>query len=184
MPHTNSLVLIALTTFVFTLIGGCVTLRFRNKLPYIFSFAAGSLLAVAFLDILPGSLRIAGLAHLPVRYLMITVVVAFFFNHLLERFFVTHKVEEHLVIHSWLDGVAVGAGFQVSPSIGLVIALAVILHDVTDGINVVTIMLKNNQQTQRAILFLILDAAAPVLGIVTVSLQRRSCWQWLAGSPS
>ena len=188
MPHTNSLVLIALTTFFFTLSGGCVTLRFRNKLPYIFSFAAGSLLGVAFLDILPGSLRIAGLAHLPVRYLMITVVVAFFFNHLLERFFVTHQVEEHqhhghimgpigagsLVIHSWLDGVAVGAGFQVSPSIGLVIALAVILHDVTDGINVVTIMLKNNQQTQRAILFLILDAAAPVLGIVTVSLVKLS----------
>ena len=183
MPHTNSLVLIALTTFVFTLIGGCVTLRFRNKLPYISAFAAGILMGVSFLDILPQSLRIAGLERLPVRYLMLTVVAAFLFNHLLEHFFVTHQVEEHhhnghlmgpigaasLVIHSWLDGAAVGAGFQVSASIGLVISLAVILHDFTDGISVVTIMLKNNQQTRRTVLFLILDAAAPVLGIMTVS---------------
>jgi zinc transporter, ZIP family len=133
--------LIALATFLFTLLGGCIILRFRNKLPYIFAFAAGSLMGVAFLDILPQCLMIAGLEHLPVRYLMIAVLAAFLFDHLLERFFVTHHVEEHqhhehimgpigagsLVIHSWLDGVAVGAGFQVSPSIGLVISLAVIL---------------------------------------------------------
>jgi zinc transporter ZupT len=185
----NSLVLpLALTAFLFTLLGGCIILRFRSKLHYIFAFAAGSLLGVAFLDILPESLRIASLAHLPVRYLMIAVVAAFFFFHLLERFFVTHHVEEHqhhghimgpigagsLVIHSWLDGVAIGAGFQVSPSIGLVISLAVILHDFTDGINVVTIMLKNNQRIKKTILFLILDAAAPVLGIITVSLVKLS----------
>lgn len=185
----NSLVLlIALTTSLFTLLGGCIILRFRNKLPYIFSFAAGSLLGVAFLDILPESLRIAGLALLSVRYLMVAVVAAFFFNHLLERFFVTHQVEEHqhhghimgpigagsLVIHSWLDGAAIGAGFQVSLSIGLVIAFAVILHDFTDGVNVVTIMLKNDQRTKKTILFLILDAAAPVLGIISVSLVKLS----------
>lgn len=139
----NSLVLpLALTAFLFTLLGGCIILRFGNKLHYIFAFAAGSLLGAAFLDILPESLRITSLAHLPVRYLMITVVTALFFNHLLERFFVTHHVEEHqhhehilgaigagsLAIHSCLDGVAIGAGFQVSPSIGLIISLAVILY--------------------------------------------------------
>jgi len=185
----NSLVLpIALTAFLFTLLGGCIVLRFRNKLSYIYSFAAGSLLGVAFLDILPESLRIAGLVHLPVRYLMIAVVASFFFNHLLERFFITHQAEEHqhhghimgpigagcLVIHSWLDGVGIGAAFQISPSMGMVIALAVILHDFADGINVVTIMLKNNQRTPKTIIFLILDAAAPIMGIITISLVKLS----------
>jgi hypothetical protein len=40
----NSLVLlIALSTFLFTLLVGCVILRFRNKLTNIFSFASGGL---------------------------------------------------------------------------------------------------------------------------------------------
>ena len=188
MPHTNSLVLIALTTFVFTLLGGYVILRFRNKLPYISAFTAGTLMSVSFLDILPESLRSADIGRLPVRYLMIAVVAAFLFNHLLEHFIVMHQIEGHqhhghimgplgagsLVIHSWLDGAAVGAGFQAGPSIGLAIFLAVILHDFSDGISVVTVMLKNKQQTRKTILFLVLDAAAPVLGIVTVSHLKLS----------
>lgn len=178
------IILLAIATFFSTLIGGFTILKFREGLPYFFAFSAGSLMGVAFLDILPESLQIAAKANVSIRTIMIAVVLSFLFYHLVERFFVTHEMGHHdshghimgpigagsLVIHSLLDGVAIGAAFQISVSIGLVVALAVLFHDFTDGINTVTIMLKNKQRRSRSILFLILDAVAPVVGVFLVSL--------------
>lgn len=175
---------LALATFISTLIGGIIILRFKNGLPYFFAFSAGSLMGVAFLDILPESIEIANKSNVPIRDIMITVVLSFLFYHLVERFFVTHTIghdDSHghimgpigagsLVIHSMLDGVAIGAAFQVNTSIGLIVALAVLFHDFTDGINTVTIMLKNKQKKSKTILFLVLDAIAPVVGVLLVSM--------------
>ncbi len=180
----NTLVIIlALLTFFSTLIGGVVIVRFRNYLPFFFAFAAGSLVAVSFLDLLPESLDISRSINLPVRYIMIAVVFSFFFYSLLERFFLTHHLEEtddhehimgpigagSLVVHSFLDGAAIGSAFHVNASMGLIVALAVIFHDFTDGINTVTVMLKNKQQIRKTISFLIFDALAPVAGVLATT---------------
>ena len=180
----NTLVIIlALLTFFSTLIGGVVIVKFRNYLPFFFAFAAGSLVAVSFLDLLPESLDISRSINLPVRYIMIAVVFSFFFYSLLERFFFTHHLEEtddhehimgpigagSLVLHSFLDGAAIGSAFHVNASMGLIVALAVIFHDFTDGINTVTVMLKNKQQIRKTISFLIFDALAPVAGVLATT---------------
>ncbi|VVB86350.1 Zinc transporter ZupT [uncultured archaeon] len=180
----NTLVIIlALLTFFSTLIGGVVIVKFRKYLPFFFAFASGSLVAVSFLDLLPESLDISRSINLPVRYIMIAVVFSFFFYSLLERFFLTHHLEdtddhEHimgpigagsLVVHSFLDGAAIGSAFHVNASIGLIVALAVIFHDFTDGINTVTVMLKNKQQIRKTVIFLILDAVAPVAGVLATT---------------
>ena len=47
-----------------------------------------------------------------------------------------------LVMHSFLDGAAIGIAYQANASMGFIVALAVISHDFTDGINTVVIMLK------------------------------------------
>jgi len=177
------LIIFALATFISTLVGGSVTIKFRKYLPYFFAFAAGSLITVSFLDLLPESLEISKSINFPIRYLMLSIVASFFFYSLLERFFLTHNMESKdthghivgpigagsLVIHSFLDGVAIGAAFTVNSSVGVIVALAVIFHDFTDGINTVTLMLKNRQKIKRTILFLLMDALAPVLGVLTAT---------------
>lgn len=75
-----------------------------------------------------------------------------------------------LVVHSFLDGAAIAVAFQASPSIGVIVAAAVIVHDVTDGLNTVALMLKNHHSAQRARLFLVLDALAPTVGILFASV--------------
>lgn len=176
----------ALVTFLSTLIGGAVTIRFRKVLPYFFAFASGSLIAVSFFDMLPESLKISESIALPVEYIMITAVASFFFYSLLEKYFLTHHYHEDergehghmmgpvgaggLVVHSFLDGVAIGAAYQVNTSIGLVVALAVISHDFTDGVNTVTLMLKDKHSIKNATSFLLMDAMAPVLGVLFASL--------------
>src|SRR3989344_8550393 len=87
------LIWLTLATFISTLIGGSIIVKFKRHLPYFFAFAAGSLVAVAFLDLLPESLEIANGTGLPVRYIMLTVVFSFFFFSVLERFFLAHDIE-------------------------------------------------------------------------------------------
>jgi zinc transporter ZupT len=175
---------LAITTFISTFIGGTLAIKFKKALPYFFAFASGTLIAVTFFDILPESLEISESIHLPTRYIMVTVVIAFLFYSLLEKFFLIHHHKEDeghghimgpigagsLVVHSFLDGVAIGAAYRVNPAVGLVVALAVIFHDFTDGINTVTLMLKNKQHVKNAKIFLLMDALAPILGIGVTSL--------------
>lgn len=176
----------AFATFLSTLIGGYTAIRLKRAQPYLFAFASGALIAVAFLDLLPEGLNIAQTNAIPIRYVLIVVVLSYLFYNIIERFLLTHHFhntgEQHghlmgpvgassLSIHSFLDGVAIGTAYIASPAIGIVVALAVIFHDFTDGINTVTVMLKSKQPARRTTLFLFLDAIAPVIGVfVTLAI--------------
>jgi len=69
--------------------------------------------------------------------------------------------------HSFLDGVGIGIGFKVSAAVGIVVAVAVIAHDFSDGLNTVTLMLVNKNTSRRALALLLVDALAPVLGAIS-----------------
>jgi ZIP family zinc transporter len=69
-------------------------------------------------------------------------------------------------LHSFLDGVAVGLAFQVSAAVGIVVAVAVLAHDFADGINTVNFITKNNGIRASAVRWLLVDAFAPVAGII------------------
>jgi ZIP family zinc transporter len=69
-----------------------------------------------------------------------------------------------LIIHSTLDGLAIGLAFQAGAEIGLIVLLAVLAHDFADGMNVVTLALDAARGRRLAIAFLVVDALAPVVG--------------------
>ena len=75
-----------------------------------------------------------------------------------------------LCLHSLLDGVAIGLAFQASREVGIVVAIAVLTHDFSDGINTMNIVLKNRGDRPQAVRWLIVDALAPVLGIASTYL--------------
>lgn len=174
-----SILIVALVTFASTFIGGRAAIRFRKVLQYFFAFSAGSLIAVSFFDLLPEGLKLANLASVPIMLLTATTVAFFFLYSLIERFSLTHHFhnDEHkhvmgpigaggLIIHSFFDGIAIGSSYQINASIGLIVAFAVIFHDFGDGINTVTLMLKNRYHAKDANRFLFMDALAPMLGII------------------
>ena len=69
-----------------------------------------------------------------------------------------------LSFHSFLDGVAIGLAFQVSAAVGAIVAVAVLVHDFSDGVNTVNLILKNQGEGRRALRWLVVDALAPVVG--------------------
>ncbi|MGH7441365.1 MAG: ZIP family metal transporter [bacterium] len=193
MPHP--LLLVGFATCLATLLGGFFVLRHRAGQHYCFAFAAGSLVAVSFLDLLPESLAQGAAYHIQARALLEVLVASFFVYSFIDRFFLTHHLhddDDHghpmglvgagsLVVHSCLDGVAIGVAFKVSPSVGLIVATAVLVHDMTDGLNTVVVMLKHRQSAGRARLFLALDAVAPLAGlaVATVLPLPGSMLAWL-----
>jgi ZIP family zinc transporter len=70
-----------------------------------------------------------------------------------------------LSTHSFLDGAAIGLAFQVSEAVGVIVAIAVLVHDFSDGINTINMILKNSGTHKQAFKWLIVDSIAPVLGV-------------------
>jgi len=68
-----------------------------------------------------------------------------------------------------LDGISVAFAFQASREVGFIVAIAVLAHGFSDGINTMNLVLKNGGDRRRAFRWLPLDAAAPVLGIIVAS---------------
>ncbi|MFJ6896767.1 ZIP family metal transporter [Streptomyces hokutonensis] len=74
-----------------------------------------------------------------------------------------------MVGHSFMDGVAIGAAFQVGGGMGTAVALAVIAHDFADGFNTYTITSLYGNARRKAIAMLVADAAAPVAGAASTA---------------
>ena len=164
-------------TLVSTGIGGLAAIRFRDRLHLMLGFSSGAVIAVALFDILP---EVFGLD--PTAAVMPLAALGFLAFFALERYTAMHRAREHehitvahaqelgivaaagLSLHSFLDGVAIGIGFQTSPSIGLLIGLGVISHDLSDGLNTVTVVLAHGNPLERAWIWLVVDMTAPVLG--------------------
>lgn len=72
-----------------------------------------------------------------------------------------------LSVHSFLDGMSIGIAFQVSEAVGIIVTTAVLIHDFSDGLNTVNMILKNNGERKQALKWLAVDAIAPVLGVIS-----------------
>ncbi len=175
-------VLVSLGSLVTTLFGGWAALRVRDRRHLVLGLAAGIMLGVVGFDLLPEALAQAPqlLMHVPAPFA--AFVAGFLVLHMLERSIAVHRGHEAeylahhheptvgllaaggLVLHSTMDGFAIGAAFQAGTSVGIVVALAVIAHDFADGFNTYTITSLYGNDRRRALTLLILDAVAPVVG--------------------
>ena len=170
------LTLIALAAFSSTAAGGLLALGLRDKLHLILGFSAGAVIGVAFFDLLPESLAL-GAGYLQARALLSCTALGFLAYLVLDRLllFLGDAVPRAaagalvLCVHSALDGVAIGLAFQASRGVGIIVAIAVLTHDFSDGINTTNLVLKSGAGRPRALRWLLLDAAAPVAGIAATA---------------
>ncbi len=177
---------VAFATSCATLLGGLAALRYRNWLHLFLAFSAGTVIALAFFDLLPEALALSNGS--PPESVFAVAAGGFFVYAVLDRLLLVHGagLEQRgwagagsLSAHSFLDGLALGMGFQASPSIGLVVAVAILAHDCSDGMNTVSIVLKNEGSRSAAFGWLIVDALAPFIG-AAASLYIRPAEQQLA----
>ena len=151
------------------------------------SFTAGVLVAVCFFDILPELFSLTTKNNLDLTPGLLAIVAGFLVIHILEKVAVIHTSHEDeyathkhptvglvgasgLSFHSLLDGIGIGLGFHVNPQVGIIIAIAVIAHDFSDGLNTITLMLSNKNTVKKSVIFLFIDALAPIAGAASTYL--------------
>jgi zinc transporter ZupT len=160
-------VLVSLAAFAMTLLGGAVALRFKDRLHLILGFSAGAVIGVAFFDLLPEALSLTAPAY-AVPAVLAVVTAGFVAYMVLDRALPPATTAglgaASLSVHSFLDGFAIGLGFKVSAPVGMVVAVAVLVHDFSDGINTVGVVLGGQGGDRAARRWLLVDAVAPVLG--------------------
>ncbi|MDT5121208.1 MAG: hypothetical protein QOC96_690 [Acidobacteriota bacterium] len=164
-----------------TLVGGYVAIKAHRRIHLLMGLGAGVLLGAVFFDLLPESLSVAREQGWNIRIILGIVVAGFLLFYLTERLLVLHACPEDdctnqahqhigrlsavgLIVHSTLDGAAIGAASLVSWQTGLLVALAVIAHDSSDGLNTILLVTHGERARRIDVLFLALDAVAPVIG--------------------
>ncbi len=180
-------ILISFLALISTLLGGVFALRFKDKLHLVLGFSAGAVIGVAFFDLLPEALELSK-DFLPASTVTSIVALGFILYMGIDRLVTlhahhddaahekgNHSAEENrgilgagsLAFHSFLDGVAIGLAFQVSAGVGAIVTTAVLVHDFSDGINTVNLILKHSGTPKTAFRWLAVDALAPVLGVIS-----------------
>jgi len=177
-------VALSFAAFFMTLLGGLLALHLRDRLHLVLGFSAGTIIAVAFFDLIPEAISLAD-AERAVPTVLALVAAGFVGYMILDRTIAPHghKGERteamwrrgavgagSLAVHSFLDGFAIGLAFKVSSSVGIIVAAAVLVHDFSDGINTVGIVLGKQGGVRSAFRWLLVDAAAPVIGAASTLL--------------
>jgi len=172
---------LAAVTVFSTLAGGVVALRLARDLTTAIALTGGVVVAVALFHVLPEAIEAVD----DPQRIGLLVGAGFVFFFLAERALVLHhrddadQIHAHaqvgalgaagLSVHSFIDGLGIGIAFGLSTETGLLVFLAVVAHDFADGLNTVSFVLRQSGDRRRAIRWLAVDAAAPLVGAVVGS---------------
>ena len=147
-----------------------------RALDLIVSLAAGFLISIVVLDLFPEALSRGGSRAAFVAlaaYLLVHLT-----QHTLGRHFhfgeETHEVSKvvslsaliGLLLHTFVDGVAVASSLRVSASLGALMFVAVLLHKFPEGLAISSLFLAAGAGRGRALLAAVALGAATVLGVL------------------
>ncbi len=167
-------ILFALAAGLTDLVTGALTLRGAlARLPsrYVIAFGAGVLLAATFFNILP---------EVEVKTDAAWLAAGFVAFYLLEKITMLHacgeeECETHhigpsavigMALDNVVDGASIAVGYLIQPLLGFVITLAVVLHEIPQGITSAIIMREANWQRARIVGVLALAGALYPIGAV------------------
>jgi zinc transporter ZupT len=146
--------------------------RGMRLLDALIAVAAGFMISVAMTQLVPEALRRGGQSA-PIIMLMGYLAVHLT-QHTLTRHFhfgeETHRVTTAismsalagLLMHTFVDGVAIAAGFTVGPELGALVFIGVVLHKLPEGLAIASLFLAAGQPPRIAV------AAAGALGLTTL----------------
>jgi zinc and cadmium transporter len=176
------LVLVAVALSVLGSLGGLLTastlLLFPDRaratvVPWLISYAVGTLLGIALLGLLPQAL-----AELPPRAVLFTLLAGILTFFVLEKFVLwrhchTDDCEAHgaasLVLigdafHNFIDGAIVAGAVLTSVPLGVSTAIAVAAHEIPQEVGDFAILLNAGYSRRKALWLNVLSGASGVLG--------------------
>ncbi len=188
-----------------TLVGGVLSvlaaaafaLRARPaQVSMLISYAIGTLLGAAFLEILPHAFELSPSAE----RVSATVLIGILLFFVLEKLMLwrhrhegpdeaQHDHSDHgriatMVIvgdtfHNCVDGVIIAGAFLVSVELGIITALAIITHEVPQEVGDFLVLLHSGYSKLQAFVFNILSSVAMFIGGVLAYYGLQTVHQWV-----
>ncbi len=158
-------------------VAGAAAVAWRSKwsvpaLEKLIALSAGFMVSVAILDLAPEAIVQHGAGAAPL------ILIGFLLVHLTQHTLVPHfhfgeEVHEvtkavsmsalaGLLLHTFVDGVAIASGFEVRATLGFLVFIAILLHKLPEGLAISSIFLASGSSRRRALL------AGASLGIATI----------------
>jgi ZIP family zinc transporter/zinc and cadmium transporter len=156
---------------------GAAAVTWRAKwsveaLDTLLALAAGFMISASLTDIFPDAIARTG--HLGAVAALLGYLLVHFTQHTLAPHFhfgeETHEVSElvsisaliGLLLHTFVDGVAIASGFNVSDALGTLVFMAIVLHKFPEGLAISSLFLAAGAGRAKALY------AATALGVATV----------------
>ncbi len=146
--------------------------RSMRLLDALIAVAAGFMISVALTQLVPEALARGGASaplvmlagYLAVHLTQHTLTSHFHFGEETHRVTTAISVSAlaGLLMHTFVDGVAIAAGFTVGPELGVLVFIAVVLHKLPEGLAIASLFLAAGQPPRVAV------AAAGALGLTTL----------------
>jgi len=173
---------VAGAAFISAFLGGILALRAVRFVGIIIALGAGIRIGAAFFDLIPEAVDLTA----SLDKVMVATAIGFLGFYVIEKLTTVHvgheaaaeldhgqEAHRHvgvvgatgMSIHSFLDGVALATGLAVGGGLGLVIAIVVIVHRLSDGISVVSLLAASHVPRDVAMRWVAVVAIAPVIGV-------------------
>jgi zinc transporter ZupT len=183
MTRFDSSLLFGVAAAAANVLGGLMVVARRSPwspriLHGFIALGAGFMLAAAMLRMGPEAGRLTDAA--PLLILSGYLLVQFFEHTVASHFHFGEETHPHLfigssvwasalvglVVHSLFDGISIASGFLVSPSLGLLVFTAIILHKAPEGFTIASVMVAAGVRGLGALSSALAVGLASIVGVI------------------
>jgi len=157
----------------------------QQSLRYFMAVGSGFMMGTIFLEMIPEIMKIQAPSPTALSWpalLLIGYLIVHFFEHTFTPHMHFGEETHHeamspsvgfsaligMLVHTFFDGVTIGAGFMIGTRAGILLFLAVFLHKIVDGFTIASIVVSSGYSAARAMGASVLLAIATLIGVIAV----------------